>query len=276
MRQFDISLTDTLQSLADLKIGDFSVASIFQAVITFVICYIVARVILSLLKKTLDRTALDQKLVSVIHTAVKMLLYVLIALIIIDSVGIPITSLVAVFSVVGLAFSLAIQSFLTNCAGGLQLLIAKPFAVGDFIETGAVLGTVRSIGFIYTKVETIDNKIVHIPNSDISASKITNYTTEPLRRVDMIVTASYEDYAEKVKEAIHTAIRKVPVFLQDPAPFVAINAFKESRIEYVVRAWLKTADYWNGYFGLMDSVYSEFKRQDINMAYDHMDVKIVQ
>lgn len=276
MRQFDISLTDTLQSLTDLKIGDFSVASIFQAVITFVICYIVARVILSLLKKTLDRTALDQKLVSVIHTAVKMLLYVLIALIIIDSVGIPITSLVAVFSVVGLAFSLAIQSFLTNCAGGLQLLIAKPFAVGDFIETGAVLGTVRSIGFIYTKVETIDNKIVHIPNSDISASKITNYTTEPLRRVDMIVTASYEDDAEKVKEAIHTAIRKVPVFLQDPAPFVAINAFKESRIEYVVRAWLKTADYWNGYFGLMDSVYSEFKRQDINMAYDHMDVKIVQ
>ncbi|MBQ7433721.1 MAG: mechanosensitive ion channel family protein [Lachnospiraceae bacterium] len=276
MRQFDISLTETLQSLADLKIGDFSVASILQAVITFVICYIVARVILSLLKKALDRTALDRKLVSVIHTAVKIVLYVLIALIIIDSVGIPITSLVAVFSVVGLAFSLAIQSFLTNCAGGLQLLVAKPFAVGDFIETGAVLGTVRSIGFIYTKVETIDNKIVHIPNSDISASKITNYTTEPLRRVDMIVTASYEDDAEKVKKAIYTAIGNLPVFLQDPAPFVAINAFKESRIEYVVRAWLKTADYWDGYFGLMDSVYREFKKQDINMAYDHMDVKIVQ
>lgn len=270
-----LSITETLQAISELKIGDFSVASILQAVITFVLCYICARVILNILKKALNKTGMDTTLASIIHTAVKFVLYILIILIVIDSVGIPITSLVAIFSVVGLAFSLAIQSFLTNCSGGLQLLVAKPFTVGDFIEIGSVIGTVQSMGFIYSKVQTIDNKIINVPNSEMASGKITNYTAESIRRVDQIFTASYEDDAAKVIEALNNCISRVPVFLNDPAPFVAINAFKDSRIEYVVRAWVKTEDYWTGYFGMNQEVYNEFKARGIDMAYDHLDVKIV-
>lgn len=270
-----MDIFETIETIAALKVGDFSVGSILQAIITFVICYLIARFILSLVRKALEKSPMDDTLVKVIYTALKIVLYVLIALIIIDSVGIPITSLVAVFSVVGLAFSLAVQSFLTNCAGGLQILVAKPFAVGDFIEIGTVVGTVHSLGFIYTKVQTTDNKVIYVPNSEISSSKIINYTSEPERRVELFITASYDDTPENVKEAIYTCIRRLSVFLEIPEPFVGINAFQESRIEYVVRAWIHTEDYWNGYFSLQEEIYKEFAQRGIDMAYDHLDVNII-
>lgn len=265
-----MDIFETIETIAALKVGDFSVSSILQAIITFVICYLIARFILSLVRKALEKSPMDDTLVKVIYTALKIVLYVLIALIIIDSVGIPITSLVAVFSVVGLAFSLAVQSFLTNCAGGLQILVAKPFAVGDFIEIGTVVGTVHSLGFIYTKVQTTDNKVIYVPNSEISSSKIINYTSEPERRVELFITASYDDTPENVKEAIYTCIRRLSVFLEIPEPFVGINAFQESRIEYVVRAWIHTEDYWNGYFSLQEEIYKEFAQRGIEIGRAHV------
>ncbi len=266
---------DLTEIISSLKVGDFSAASVLQAVITFVICYVVARILLSLVRKMLKKSILDETLMQIIYTAIKVLLYIVVALIVIDSLGIPITSLVAVFSLLGLAVSLAVQNFLTNCAGGLQLLVSKPFEIGDYIELGSENGTVQSIGFVYTKLKTNDNKIVYVPNSEISAGKITNYTAEPCRRVDLLITAAYEDQVENVKDAIYTCIHRLPVFLDDPEPFVGISAFQESRIEYVVRAWTPTAEYWNGYFALQEEIYKEFLERGIDMAYNKLDVRII-
>lgn len=266
---------DFTEIISSLKVGDFSVENVLQAVITFAICYVLARIILFLVRKTLKKCTMDETLEKIVYNAVKILLYVIIALIIIDSLGIPVTSLVAVFSVVGLALSLAVQSFLTNCAGGLQLLVSKPFEVGDYIELGDESGTVHSIGFVYTKLQTADNKIVYVPNSEISAGKITNYTAEPNRRVELLITASYEDKVEDVKDAIYTCIDRLPVFLSEPEAFVGISAFQESRIAYVVRAWTKTEEYWDGYFALQEEIYKEFAERGIDMAYDRLDVRIV-
>lgn len=266
---------DLTEIISSLKVGDFSVDNVLQAVITFVICYVVARILLSIVRKMLKRSTFDETLVQIIYTAVKVLLYTVIGLIVIDSLGIPITSLVAVFSVLGLAISLAVQSFLTNCAGGLQLLVSKPFEIGDYIEAGSESGTVHSIGFVYTKLQTTDNKIIYVPNSEISAGKITNYTAEPNRRVDLLITAAYEDQVENVKDAIYACIGRLPMFLDEPEPFVGISAFKESRIEYVVRAWVATEDYWDGYFALQEEIYKEFDERGIDMAYDRLDVRII-
>ncbi len=266
---------DFTEIISSLKLGDFSMENVLKAVIIFVICYLVARLILGILKKALKKSSLDETLLQVINAAVKILLYAVILLIVVDSLGIPVTSLIAVFSVVGLAFSLAVQSFLTNCAGGLQLLVTKPFEVGDYIELGDESGTVQAIGFVYTRLQTADNKIVYVPNSEISAGKITNYTAEPNRRVELHITASYEDRVENVKEAIYLCIDRLPMFLDTPEPFVGIHTFQDSRIEYVVRAWVETENYWDGYFALQEEIYQEFSLRGIDMAYDRVDVRIV-
>ncbi len=266
---------DVTEIISSLKLGNFSAENVLRVVIIFVVCCLAMRLILVILRKTLKKSSLDETLVQVTYTGVKILLYVLTALIIIDSLGVPITSLVAVFSVVGLAFSLAIQSFLTNCAGGLQLLVTKPFAVGDYIELGSESGKVHSIGFVYTRLHTNDNKIVYVPNSEISAGKITNYTAQPNRRVDLLITASYDDKPDYVKDAVYACIHRLPMFLNDPEPFVGIDAFQESRIAYVVRAWVDTADYWDGYYALQEEIYAEFEQRGIDMAYDRVDVKII-
>ena len=156
-----------------------------------------------------------------------------------------------------------------------MLLSVKPFKVGDYVEVGGVGGTVREIGFIHTKVSTVDNKIIYIPNSEVSSSKIVNYTNEDKRRVDFVFSAGYDCPVETVKLAIREAIEKFPQVFAEPAPFVRVGAYKDSVIEYTVRLWCKTDDYWNLYYDIMEAVPESYAKHGVEMSYPHLNVHMV-
>jgi small conductance mechanosensitive channel len=207
---------------------------------------------------------------------VKVILYLIALLIVAQSLGIDVTSLVAVFSLAGLAISLSVQNSLSNLASGVLMLITKPFSVGDYIEAGGIGGTVSEISFIHTKLLTADKKIIFVPNSDIASSKIINYSSEPFRRVDLNFTASYDAPIEKVKEALLNAVNDCKIFCDEPAAFVNVLSYQSSSIEYTVRAWCKNEDYWTGYFSLMENVKKEFDLNEIEMTYDHLNVHMIK
>ena len=184
-------------------------------------------------------------------------------------------ALLAVFSLLGLALSLSVQNCLSNAMSGIIILLTRPFEDGDFIEAGNVSGTVRDIGLIYTQLCTIDNKDIYVPNSDLSASKIVNYNREPQRRVDLTFGADYTCRPEQVKAALHNAVSLVPGILPEPAPFVRVAGYGESNIDYVVRVWCKTADYWTVYYDLMEAVGAVFDAHGVSMSYPQMNVHVL-
>ena len=200
-----------------------------------------------------------------------------IALIIVaNALGINTSSLVALVSVVGLALSLSVQNILSNLFTGLTLLITKPFAAGDFVEVAGKTGLVKTVGLFYTQLDTLDNVAVSIPNADVTASSVSNYSREELRRVDRTFTTSYDCSTDEVKAAIADAIAKDARILTDPAPFVRLLDYKGSTVEYVVRVWCKGPDYWDVYFALNENVRESFAARGVKFSYEHVNVHIVE
>jgi|LSQX01.2.fsa_nt_gb small conductance mechanosensitive channel len=267
---------DNFRKLLDTSIGSFTLGKLFSAVITFVICYVVIRILMSLLSRFLNKLSLDKTLKNLLKTTLKITLFILAVIITADSMGIPVTSLVAIFSVAGLAVSLAVQGFLTNLASGISILISKSFRVGDYVEVNGTSGTVREIGLIYTKLLTIDNKSILVPNSEISANKIINYTSEPLRRLDINFYVSHESDVDSVKRALHQAVDSIPTFIQNPPPWIGISAFLDNRVEYLIKVWVKTDDYWDAYYELLEKVRTSFKENGVEMTYDHLNVHLIE
>ena len=157
-----------------------------------------------------------------------------------------------------------------------MLLSVKPFKAGDYVELGGVGGTVREIGFIHTKISTPDNKIIYIPNSEVSSSKIVNYTNEGKRRIDLVFSAGYNCPIETVKLAIREAVEKFPKVYADPAPFVRASAYKDSVIEYTVRVWCGTDDYWDLYYDIIEAVSESYARHGVEMSYPHVNVHMAK
>jgi small conductance mechanosensitive channel len=186
--------------------------------------------------------------------------------------GVPMTSIITVVGSCGLAVGLALQGSLANIAGGFVLLVVKPFKVGHFITVGDISGTVTEMGIFNTKLRTIDNRVVIIPNSTISNATVVNLTELPLRRVDLTFTASYGDDTSAVKDAILAVCDRHPLILKDPAPFAKVSGHKDSAIEYTMRAWCKTEDYWDVYFDLFEQVKNTFDDRGITIPFPQVDV----
>lgn len=186
--------------------------------------------------------------------------------------GVPMTSIITVIGSCGLAIGLALQGSLANIAGGFIILILKPFAVGDFITMADVSGTVEEIGIFHTKILTIDNKRVIVPNSTISNATLTNVSAQKERRVDLTFNASYKDDINKVESVLLSVCEKHEKVLSDPAPFARLSAHKDSALEYTVRAWCKTSDYWDVYFDLIKNVKLAFDENGISVPYPQVDV----
>ncbi len=269
------NIIETAANAAGLKLGNFTIENLVTAIIVLLVCLVAIKIIMRIVSPFISRLPIEKTLIRFLTSVIKALLYFITVIIVASSLGIEATSLIALFSVIGLAVSLAVQGSLSNLASGIMVLLARPFSVGDFIEAGNVSGTVREIGLIYTKLSTFDNKIIFIPNSDISSSRITNYSSEPMRRVDLKFNVSYDDDIDKVKEIILKAVEKCGVFVKEPAVFVGVTAYLESSIEYTVRAWAKTEDYWDGYNNLLEGVKKEFDFYGISMTYNHLNVHIV-
>lgn len=265
-----------IEKLLNFSIGTITLGKLFNAIVVFVVCYIGTRVLLGMIKRLNQRLHLDRALQSFIMAASRVVLYILTGLIVADSLGIPVTSLLAVFSVAGLAVSLAIQGTLSNLASGVMLLVSKPFAADHYIEMAGVGGTVREIGLIYTKIATPDNKIIYVPNSEISASKIINYSAEENRRIDVVYSASYDAPLETVKQALQEALKAVPQLLQDPVPIVAVTKYGDSAIEYTVRVWVHNPDYWPAFYALNEMVKARFDAYGVEMTYPHLNVHMIQ
>lgn len=264
------------KSLTEIYIGSISLSAILEAVILLIICSIFVKLLTRASYKLLEKSRhLDDSIKSFIASAVRIVLWIIALLIVASHLGIDVTSLVAVLSVAGLALSLAIQGLLENIFSGITLLLTRPFSVGDYVETGGMCGTVKSIGLFHTVINTLDNKQIYVPNGEITSSKIVNYTSEELRRVDLTINADYSCSTASVKEAISDAIGSIPQALKEPAPFIAIGAYGTSSIEYTVRVWAKSCDYWTVYYALNERIRDSFDAHGVMMSFDHVNVHIL-
>ena len=258
-----------------ITIGAAAMTSILRAILIFLICLIAIRIIKILLKKVFSKTKLDKTLEGFILTASNVVLWVLAGIIVATSLGIDTASLVAAVSVVGLALSLAVQNIMANLFSGITLLFTRPFKAGDFISAAGNDGTVESIGLFYTVIKTPDNKLINIPNGDVTAASITNYSTNDTRRIDFNIGVSYECPTDTVKKAFFEAAAQDERILSDPEPFFALTEFADSCIKYTFRVWCKNEDYWSINFKMNEEIRESFARNGVEMTYNHLNVHIV-
>lgn len=251
-------------------------ARIIPTVLLIIVCLFAVKTLLKLTDRIFDRIKVPKTVLGILRAVVKVLFYFLAVLIVLGYLGIPVTSLIAAMSIVGVALSLGVQNFLTNVVGGLQMLVSHPFNVGDYVEAAGCAGTVTEIGLFYTKMMTPDNKLVQMPNSSVVSSNIVNYSAEPTRRVDLTVTASYDAPVEKVEAVLSEMVLANEKVLKDPAPFARVSSYGASSIEYTVRAWCNAADYWDVYFALIKGFKTAFDEGGIEMTFDHLNVHVVE
>ena len=250
--------------------------ALLRVVLTMLVGWLVIRVLMRMVDRMLDRAKSVAAIRVYTRFAVRILLWSLLALMLAGTLGIEVTSIIAMLSVVGLAVSLALQNTLSNLAGGLVLLVAKPFAVGDYVEADGVSGTISAIDLAYTTFVTPDNKEIFVPNSQLSAAKIVNYNALGQRRMDLSFTASYDASTQQVRTALQEALDAVPGILEDPAPAIFLSEYQSSSIQYLVRLWTLSGDYWTVYYALIEGVRESFSRHGVEMTYDHLNVHIVE
>lgn len=270
-----LGLSQLLSSLAGASAASF-LHVLLSALLTLLVCLVAVKLACRFASRLLSRLPLEQTLAKFLYSALRVVLYCLTGIIVAGKLGIPSSSLVTLLGVAALAVSMAMQSTLSNLAGGLNLLITKPFLVGDYVEAGGNQGTVQSIGLVYTKVNTIDNKCISIPNSDISSARIINYSTEGRRRVDLVFSASYDAPVEAVKNALLEIIQRHPAALEEPEPFVRLSAYRESCIDYTIRVWCSNEDYWTLYYDLLEDAKRAFDENGIEMTYNHLNVHLMK
>lgn len=269
-------MDEPLKELMQVSWGKLTLERLLYALLLLVVCLIVIRLVMKLVRRVSARTGLDERVKKYIFSGIRALLYILTALMVAASLGIDVTSLIALVSVFGLAVSLAVQDVLSNVAGGLVLLFSKPFTLGDYVETADGEGTVEEISLTHTKLDTVGGQRVMLPNSKLVDGKIINYTSRGVRRVDHAVTASYDDSAEAVRAACLKAVARTPGVLADPAPAVVVTDYGESAVAYHVRFWARTEDFWDANNISLEEIRRAFEEDGITMTYNHLNVHIVE
>ena len=258
------------------RLGDletFAIHKLLPAALILAVGILAVRLILRILTAALEKTKLALPLTKLIRSVLRILLYVLLLLVTASALGIDVTGIVALASVLTLAVSLSVQNALTNVIGGFTLLSTKPFAAGDFVEIAGQSGTVSDVGLTYTKLSTADNKIVSIPNSAVASGQIVNFTAAGTRRVDITVCASYTAPVEQVLSALQEAAG-VPTALDMPAPFAGVKRYGDSAIEYVLQVWTTAADYWTTHYTVTQTIKTVFDAKGIAMTYPHLNVHL--
>ena len=267
---------EEIEKILQTKLGGYSLSHILSAILTLLICLLVSRLLLKLAKRLLDRSKkLTARLRQIILTAIKVVLYVLTGIITAGALGLNTTSVTALVSVLTLGVTLAAEDILGNVAGGLVILSSHPFNIGDEIEISGTVGVVREIALNHTKVETCNGQFVMLPNKELSSSRIINYTAMGRRRVVVNVTASYDAPTDTVKAACMEAVAATPNVLPEPAPQAYLTGYGSSSIEYSVRCWTETKDYWGAYYALNENLRTAFAAHNVEMTYDHLNVHVL-
>ena len=250
---------------------------IAKPLVILIVCKFIINALLKISDGVMEKTKLDKGIQGFAKSAIKIGLWVLTLIFIADSLGVNTASLVALMSVASLALSLSVQGLFTNVFSGITILMTKPFVVGDYVEVAGVAGTVKDISLMRTTLTTPDNKIELIPNGDIAAQNIINYSTAPLRRVDLKVSASYDSTTEQVKAAVMDVINADSRIKQDEGhePFVRISNYNSNDIEYTIRVWVDNADYWGVYFDTLENIRESFAKHGVEFSYPHTMVHMV-
>jgi small conductance mechanosensitive channel len=246
------------------------------ALIVLLIGLWVIKALSSSFGKMMDRKKMDASLQSFLKSLFSVTLKVLLVVSILGMAGIQMTSFIAILGAAGLAVGLALSGTLQNFAGGVLLLILKPFKAGDFIDAQGFMGTVREVQIFNTILKTPDNRTIIIPNGGLSTGSITNFSTEGQRRVEWTFGIAYGDNVDTTKEILGRLINDDERILKDPAPFIAVSALADSSVNFVVRAWVNSSDYWGVFFDMNEKVYKTFNKEGINIPFPQMDVHMHQ
>lgn len=249
---------------------------VLVALIIFVIGFRLIAWFEKRLKQKNKLSRLDPTTKTFVVSFVTIALKIMVLLIILSIVGIPIASIVTVISSCAVAIGLALQGGLSNIAGGVMILIFRPFKVGDYIEACGLEGTVKSITMFYTTITTIDNKVVQIPNGTLSNSNIVNYSGNETRRVDLQVSVAYNTDINKVKKLIRKLVEEHPLILQEEEKTIRLKYHGDSALIFVVRAWTKTDTYWDVYYDLMEEIKETFDKNKIQIPFPQMDVHVTK
>ncbi len=264
------------EKISAIDLGPIDLGRLISAMVTLILCLIVIRLLSRLTHRTLSRVKkLSEPMAGFLENCVKAALWVLAAIMVTGALGIPTSSLVAVVSVAGLALSLSIQNVLGNVFSGITLLMTKPFEPGDYVDIAGKTGTVKSVGLFYTVLDTFENKQISIPNADVTSAPLVNFSAEPVRRLDLTFTATYDAPSEQVVAALLEAAAAAEPILSDPAPYAAIRSYQNSRIEYALWVWCQTGAYWDAVFAINEQVGRSFARRGIEMGYDRQDIRVI-
>lgn len=265
---------DKLSQLTDQFInwGIAAGGRIIAAALIFIVGRFAVSMLNRLVGRLLDKRNVDVSIKTFVRSLVNILLTVLLMVAVVGQLGIDTTSFAALLASAGLAVGMALSGNLQNFAGGLIILLFKPFKVGDWVENQGVSGTVKEIQIFHTILTTADNKLIYIPNGSLSSSVITNYSHQQNRRVEWIIGVDYGEDYEKVERVIKSILDQDKRFLTDPEPFIALHALDASSVNVVVRAWVKTEDYWGVYFEINKQIYETFNKQGINFPFPQMTI----
>lgn len=249
--------------------------SLVTAVAIIVIGFWIINIVLKSMKKVMLKKELDNSLQSFLLSVFKITLRLMILIVALSQLGVAMSSFVAIIGAAGLAIGMAFSGTLSNFAGGVMILIFKPFKTGDLIEGQGELGIVSEIQIFSTIIKTLDNKTVIIPNAALANGNVTNYSTEPLRRVDFSFGIGYGDNYDVAKSTILKFAAEDAKILDKPeAPFVALETLADSSVNMVVRVYAKNEDYWDVFFGMNERVYKEFESSGLSIPYPQMDVHV--
>ena len=241
------------------------------AVLILAVGIVVIKLVNKLVRTTLEKTKLEKAAHSLILSVANVSMYIILSLIVATKLGIDVTSIVALASVLTLAVSLALQNMLANVFGGFTILSTTPFHSGDYVEIAGQGGTVSEINMTYTKLITPDGKLISIPNSAVVASQIVNYSAEAVRRMEFIVFVGHDTPVQTVLDALVLA-GTVDKALMSPSPFSAVAAYENCAIKYTLRVWVNNADYWDVFFEVNQKIKKVFDEQGIAMSYPHLNV----
>lgn len=247
---------------------------VLLAIITLIIGLWIIKLIVKGMGKALDRSNVDESLKKFLGSLFGVILKILLLISVASMVGIETTSFVAIMGAAGLAVGLALQGSLANFAGGVLILLFKPFKVGDLIEAQGYIGSVSEIQIFNTILKTPDNKTIIIPNGGLSSGSITNFSTEPTRRVDMTFGIGYGDDIKKAKDTLHAIVNSDSRVLKDPIPMVVVSELADSSVNFAVRVWVNSADYWGLFFDMQEKVKLEFDKQGISIPFPQTDVHV--
>ncbi len=250
---------------------------LIRAAVTMIVCIIVAKIVLSLTNKAVKKMKLEPTANKFVGSLIHVVVYAVAVLVIAGTLGVDVTSLVAIFSVVGAAFALAAQNTLANFFGGILLLVSKPLLAGEYVVTTGGEGVVQEVGLLHTNFLMPDNRVVVVPNNTIVSGVIVNCSRGGTRRVDLNFSISYDADMESVKRVIVEVMEANPMVLREPEPpFARVTAFGESAVTYTARFWCKGSDFWPVQYDLLEQTKMALDKAGIEIPYNHLNVHMIE